>query len=1043
MPNTLANPVLTMEAGSGIKEQDLLQNWFNRIVDEEWQTAKCEPCQTERDKPNHNGICPQDGAGPHCEFHANAHQIDRHPQDWLRHLAEVTRKFQLKNGHFLTFLAHEKGAIGTFNDPFKPEARNLPAQKSACFQLGHLLNLPFTIVTKWRYADDHETDRQLADTVRQFCRITGLSVIQGLETNGSSGILLPMAPAHSLLNRDTRAETGFHIRPDCIAANKIAKRLMILAFGDITGVVPTPSFAHNDHPAIRLPNGDRITLRIKDTRRINRNHFLKRGSGDGAGAIRLSAALRLLRAFDAAKGFRKLQSLQVNIALADAFLKGVWRIIPDHRFPSTDPNLDLIIDADSVSNQVTNTKFTILRILRKNFKPQPGFIAVEPLLQADWIEQLLDTQEMAEVQARLMPQLHQQDRQAAWQRRNRQEAARAKKTRYLTRLQPDADEEAQPQWNDTFADLLLSEALSTAFAKGMLDIALQESGPYANGPAYSREGGRIPNKMNGKRQRNHPLTPIYLSGAHATLTDPTYNGETYPKPGFIRIIRDETTGHIAEFGLAPIDTERLEAALDTSDCDDAFTLAFVTTPDGKPGCLIMKLPMSVQGGALLKVNQLDAKALKAEGYHFYRLQPGVIPEDGICAAIHQTGQNGQPLTPDRLIAPQLPADQLPKRPEPGEDPVLRLSKNRRFRREVGQATNLMQAIYISGLWDLSIKMGMSEQIVDPVENGDRNPTAMVEALTDFLYQKVVEGHPIDSCIAGRVSRLLRERHAQVQGPHANGLTIRENCRHDQRRSSLDRVLQEENRKLRRREAAANGPIDQWLDRAIPDELTKIVAQAMTKRDEAWSKCQSSIREFAQETEHWIDRHGIERQRTHSRQERKIHEAIQKREARAAEARAMAQAWQQAGNLESHRPGSIHHLWNLLWLYRKNGKTVSVYSLAKLPDTEHRAFYGKGISRPIIALKAHQQHRDAADQLIPGYLVQLKGNKQSNQFHYWLRSAETKDNLLRVAITDEVKAIAPQGSHCTMEVVRVLKDPEGKDDKGRLILLDLTPNLPNG
>ena len=1045
MSTQVINPVLG--PANDPRQLQSFNDVIQRLIQEEFETVKCDDCQAARGKPNAQSPCPEHSAGPYCARHTAEHLIDRHAGDpaWLEFLGRHAADFQLKNGQFLTLCTSAYGAFGAFNDVIKPESRAMASQRTAWYALARYLDCNPGIVTKWRYPreDDGESAAMLDKAVHKFCQATGLRFVPGMEINGSTGIILFLAPARKLGDRDIAAEAGITVNHG--GANKIAKRRGVYSLGDAAAVVPQPSYFTNDQPAINLPLGERITLAVKNTRYISRSRSLGRGAGDGAGVIRKSAAIRLIRAMGETGSDRKnakLRKLQVNIAGADAFLKGVWRIVPDHIFPSTNPHLDLIVDADSVSNQVVNTRYTVIRLIRKNFKPQHGFIAIEPLLQADWVEKLLDPAELAQVQAELMPRLHQEDRAKAMDTLKRKMSAFQKGARYLTANE--GEDNDRQQWSDSAADLLMNEALSTQFADGMLQTGARLSGPFASGPGFSQAAGRIPNTISGKHQRNQPLIPTFASGAHADLTYAFYNGGADPKPGYLRLFFDEKhPDHLTEFSLSRQDAFRLEDALDTSDCDDSFTLIFLTLPDGNPGCLILKLPMSVQGGAILRVNREDAKKLKALGYHFYRLQPDIIPENAVCHPIYHINPDGQPEMPDRLTAPPLTGDQLPVMPQGREGAIERLTRNRQFRAEVGRATNLSQAIYISGLWEESLKFGMSGQVVDPVENGDRNPGAIVEDLTKFLYDAVTQGQPVDQCVSGRITSLLNQRHKQVEGPDAPPLAINTFCRHDQRRRNLETLIREEQRKLRRREAAANGPIDLLLDAPIPDGLTKIVANALTKRDEAWSACQSSIKEFNQETESWIDRFGITRTRTHSRQERKIHEAVEKRRARTAEQKAMDHAYQQAQQLDDYTPGSIHFLWTMLWLYRKAGKTVSVYSLAKLPDHEHRAYFETGVSRPIIALKSHQQHADNADQLEPGATVQLKGAKNGRQSNYWLRDPESGKNLIRVTVNDEVKAIAPEGRHCSLQVIRVINDPEGKDDKGRLILLDMTPNLPNG
>lgn len=205
---------------------------------------------------------------------------------------------------------------------------------------------------------------------------------------------------------------------------------------------------------------------------------------------------------------------------------------------------------------------------------------------------------------------------------------------------------------------------------------------------------------------------------------------------------------------------------------------------------------------------------------------------------------------------QLPEAKLPQWTADRDKVVECLAYLRRYRTEIGRATDLMAARYSSRkdgapMWDTEReKFEMSAAIVDPVENGDQDPTVITEALTELTYRAVRGGYPVDSCVSGRIGKSLRERHKAAEGDDAPLISFPENCHHEDRKKALRALVIEQNRKLDFRMAVANGPIGQWQDEPFPKELATLAGNAIQARDQAWNKANSEARDFRRETSEW-------------------------------------------------------------------------------------------------------------------------------------------------------------------------------------------------
>ena len=603
---------------------------------------------------------------------------------------------------------------------------------------------------------------------------------------------------------------------------------------------------------------------------------------------------------------------------------------------------------------------------------------------------IMDHQEMAETQKAISQRI---DREAY-------KRALSAKPEITGQTEEEEIQEREREWDswDKKENPHLSHALSTEFATGMTDIAAKAGGIWSDPLAVKRMAGGPHGHWDGKMKKASPMAGRMLSGEKVYLMHYFFAGTTAPQPGYARLIWDDRQAdQLTGISFNKRDSERFESPLDSSDCDDQLSLVFMYGPGGQPKVLILKLPMSIDGGVILNINQEDQRKLKDLGYHFYQ-QVGAhrFPN------LHDTSEEGIPLFPDVLQPREIPEKDKPRWTTKESEAAMSLLYMNRFAHVTGMVTNLSTALYYSRLWDpLTCKCNYSEGVIDRVANGDADPSAIAEALTAILYYHVANHHPVDSCVAGRVRNMLNGYHQKVHGQEAAPLVITETCNHRPRYAALEEDTKWLGKQLSRRELAANGP-KEWFQETFAPEVVEIMIEAKRERNAAWSERFSADRELSRQIEEeFVNEYGeVEvfyrpAYRTH---ERNVLEALNVGRARMRERSAMETAKTRLAALKDYRQGAAHAVWNILCLQGKMGKKsrydarsmrpLSTYALTALPDEEQLAFNLRGQATPTIPLRPTQ----GQETLEPGRNLIMTKMKNGQ---WWLIEPDTLEPVIRV------------------------------------------------
>ena len=1000
----------------------------------------CKRCDNAMRLGLYRKSCPICISRPYCERHVRIHVSTFHMDSpaYQAQMMDITQEFMLK-GWMTGYHTREHSHTLTRHNNRKGSRQGPNTGRSAWYGWADHLGLPGASITTWRQGETPEDFKNIQEQIEEFKTLSGLRAYMWAPGSGitmftakrTSMDFLPKNPAAPA--EEQESVSGFKFNPGKVPA-KIGKRAKFATHAEGAFFTPKPSWM----PYIHLPDGSSLKVQVRDTRWIG-NYKMARGAGDGNGMIRRSKARKLLRLTGIRKNLDSIIGIQPNFMGADFFIKGILLIRPDQEF---EPGTDIVVDLDSVSSQLVNEKFTMGKIIPKRLrrKSDTPYVYIEPVMQAETVDEIIGHEEMVQVQQTIARKVDREAYMEALAAQQEQEE-----------LAEENEYEQEWDWNKA-ENPHLRRALSTEFADGMVNIMARTGGIWSSPVAVKRMAGGPHGHWEGKKQKASPMAGRMLSGAKVYLMHYFFAGASAPQPGYARLIyrKPEPQGRIAsrreeqKTRLTGIcfnkrDSERFESPLDSSDCDDELTLVFMKGLDGKPKVLILKLPMSIDGGVILNINQEDQRKLEEMGYHFYQ-QTGThrFPN------LHDADASGNPLFPDVLQPREIPDHEKPVWTTQEAEATMSLLYMNRFAHVTGMVTNLSTALYYSRLWDpLTCKCNYSEGVIDRVANGDGDPTAIAEALTAILYYHVQARHKLDSCIVGRVRNMLHAYHMRVAGEDAGPLEILETCAHRDKQAALESDTKWQAKQLNRREFAANGP-KEWFSESFNPELVKVMAEAKRERDEAWAERNKADAELRKQiAEEFINEDGeVE---THYRpayrnHERKIQEALNVERARLKERKAMEKAREKLEALPNRQPGSADAVWTILSLQGKAGtksrydartvRPISTYALAALPDGEHLAFAQKGRSTPTIPLRPTQ----GQEQVEPGRrLVLAKTDK--NQ--WWLMDADTMAPVLRV----KADAQAHTDGRLKVTTVGYLPQLEEEPDvtTGETILMvELTP-----
>ena len=714
------------------------------------------------------------------------------------------------------------------------------------------------------------------------------------------------------------SESGLTFQPGA-DPGKIGKRLRCYSGAPGVFFDPKPSFL----PELNLGGTHTYRVKIRDSNTV----------GDGGGSCPLSIAREILR-LSRAPLWGDIIAFQIVVLAGDYSFKGLVNIVPDELW--THPE-DLLIDAKSVNHQVHSTQVTVGKLMPTRQKMNKKHFYVEPMNLGELVHRFIDADQLVEQATVIAERLDKE----TWEKA----MAKWRTMQAKAELEEETEEENIEEWDDLGHvqrairqqpeeknNLMLAYKESKGSPFGLPSI----TGMVADGPANSwtfqlRQSRKKGNDWNWEEDRPEKPTlgGIMVSGEKLLLMDPVYAGVDYPRKGYVRLIwHPKREGQLVGLGMAKSDTLQLRDAFDGMDVD-GDKLQFIPMRDEKrkPHVLLMRSPMSIDGGACLRLTLKDAARLQELGYHFYR-KTGGHKYPGLYRI-----QDGKQTYPDVLSA--HPHENPPQWTTDPELMVRRAMEMGQYRGIMGKVCLAAANLDFAGLYDpAKHKFNMSEAVIDPSLNASADPTPVLLPLQETIIKAVREGTPLDRClfprIRGGIRRMFRERYP---GEEFNPvLTCREHHRTwRQGQEEANRFLRDRNRE---RGLLAHGPAE-WLTTKFRTKLYNLAVRAGEERMTIWTQKARDEREVWEDEDlnHW---------------QKEAHVAALIQDAKEAETAVVNEAYRKAvKTMDDLEPGQFMAAWLQAAISRskrfRRFDPVRTGTLLKLPPEEIQGFFRRGDS----------------------------------------------------------------------------------------------------
>ena len=725
------------------------------------------------------------------------------------------------------------------------------------------------------------------------------------------------------------SESGLSFMPGA-EHGRAGKRLRCFSMTLGTFFDPKASF----FPELNLGGEHAYRVKVRDSGTV----------GDGGGSCPLSIAREILQ-LSGAPLWGDMIAFQIVVLAADYSFKGLINIIPDELW--TDKETDLLIDAKSVNHQVHSTKVTVGKLIPTRHKKNKRHFYVEPMNLGEVVNRFIGADQLVEQVQVIAENL---DRET-WDK-VMEKAKESRESQESQKSQAESEDEIQEMLGDNIEEWDNLSHVQRAIReqpeekKGLL-LAYEESGrsPFglpsltsmaAEGPAnswasqlkQSRKKGGEWNPDKGKRD-NSTLSGIIVSGEKLLLMDPKYAGTTYPRRGYVRLIwhprhKDQLIG----LGLSKADTLQLRDAFDGMDVDgDKLQLIPMRDERGTPLVLLMRSPMSIDGGACLRLTQKDAARIHELGYHFYR-KTGDHKYPGLYHI-----KDGKQVYPDVMWA--TPHENPPRWSTDPDLMVQRTLEMNLYRGMMGMICLLAANLDYAGLYDpAEHKFNMSEGVINPALNGTGDSMKIFLGLVESIIQTIRKGLPQDRCIFPRIRKIIepifRERHP---GEEFNPiLTCQEH--HGQWRRGQEGSNGFLRDQVNGRGLLAHGPAE-WLPTKFRTKLYNLAVRSLEERTAIWAQKAQDEREI------W----GIEYL---NQRQKEAQIATLFRDAKEAETAVLTEAYRKAvKTVDDLEPGQFMAAWIQATVSRskrfKKFEPIRAGALLKLPPEEIQGFFRKGES----------------------------------------------------------------------------------------------------
>ena len=896
----------------------------------------CGNCQT-RSKCTDCSSCATQNL---CNACLGTHYLTSHPRNGgYNKVLSIMAETQVKNG-LLSCVINEDLIVNS-------TTRANTHSQSPWFKLAKYIGLetPTILVLNPPASEDEE----YVANVEQILQSLGLQAYAA--TQGDSITLLTAAPSDqeifanpqlSLRSQTKKSLSGIIINPDS-KPGKISKRSKVFspAEGNLCTDIPSK---FDGRTKVGLIQTGATPIQF-EKRRTNFN------GGDGSGMITVQAAKQLCEAFGVTYN-PNMVALYTVVTGANFAFKGQFLIVPDNRIPSRKHGTSMVIDEECFNTDVLSTRFTIGKMLPRRHKKNRRHVYVEPLVQYQVTSRFISTNELIK-QAETIARKENIDE---WKR-----ALAEPQDSKFGML------EADP-WSRDPEVVKLFARLNLEKDTARLAYMASEGSIFASTAAMDRVLNQTNMVWDSHIQRSDPMPGIYLSGEKVWLMNHIYALEQEPARGYADLVwnryqPDQITGVL----LNDQDLHEQTEALETADNDDILTVICLDNAVPKPGetqdqLLILRTPLSVDGGICLNLQPETAEKLKQLGYHFYDKQAG-----------HQWPDlykrvDGEPLYPDHLHAVPL-TDPIQWSNDQAELISLMVRLNR-FRATMGQVCNLMANLDYAGAYSPSLKFNMSEGVIDPVLNASADPTPIVAGLTQATIEFVRAGGKLDSCVSDRITKALLEADPTLK--------VRTTCHHDhqQVKKAMATVLLQMQIRINRFKLMANGPAAA-LVKTFDTEIVAIVADAFQRRTKYWADVQNAKYKKqnpqSEEDENSTYRTGYRS----NRDDRDNREQEQEQEdefgpytpeqlnqmAASYETGVIQRAYQKAAQLPGYEPGSFNAIWVQIalsrgkrfgYVHQRELKAISTHNLAKgLPETERVAYHQWAANPPTAVLRTKE------------------------------------------------------------------------------------------
>ena len=869
--------------------------------------ATLSPCHDCEENPQY--ACKTcDESDRYCWEHISQHTMTFHTEDSQYEAVRnvIVRRFMLDHG--LSAFITPKRTI-TLSGPVPN------SMKSVWFDEAQHLGLENPAIVTWNPPRSRGQQRELDETVfsqnlDRFMEIMDLRAYNWAGTEHLTFFVaartdLPYLP-EDITATDQVSVSGLVIDPEANPL-KIGKRNKAHTVAEGACHVAAPSH----FPELHIP-GETLKLQVHDSGT----------TGDGSGALRKSSGLRLLRA-SGARNWGDIIGIQTVFLAADYSFKGLFPLVPDEKFPL--PDVDLIVDSESINHQVHSVNFTKGKVIPIRHKPNKRFFFVEPLMLGEVVARFTDPHELAEQAVIIADKA---DRQA-WQNALSEE----------TYLEENHGPNFQPAKGSH-----MQRAIATKDPENRLMLAYEESGhsPFANPKVTDLMAGALSKNWAATHSKAKPMPDVVVSGEKVLLMDPNYTQAGYPKDGYVKPIWHPTDPEqIIGLGLSQQDMLRYRGALDTADCDDHVPFICLQGADQLPYALVLRTPLSIDGGVCLRWTLKDAAKLRKLGYHFYHKAGGhKYP------GLHRPSKDGTLKYPYVLSPKKTENPRLWTTKE--EMATTRLLEFNRGRGTVGLVCNLMANLDYSGLYDPELHALCMSDYIDDTQQLAEDPEETMQGVIDLIIEAIRGGHKMDPCVFDRIKGPLENRYkAKFNGAELPKPEME--CRqphHEVWKTVMNQLVKLLPGIQLRRKLLANGPVNA-LQQRFPKKLNDIVSQAFDDRYKIWSNKNALTLAINQDD-------------TLTPNQKEARRALNLQQTKDAEATTMLNAYQTAfAQVEDYEPGQFIACWQQLTLnnarrFVRLPKPVPANATIPLPVHEHIAYYRSGPSIASAVLRTKDQ-----------------------------------------------------------------------------------------